>query len=90
MINYKDLSRRGLIKLNEDFDKENDDALLEYLNTTLNDYELIRPQEQRIADADEMKDAIKDTPKNIAKACKDPEIAAGVIGEAVKTIIGLF
>lgn len=90
MINYKDLSRRGLIKLNEDFDKENDDALLEYLNTTLNDYELIRPQEQRIVDADEMKDAIKDAPKNIAKAFKDPEIAAGVIGEAVKTIIGLF
>lgn len=52
---YEDLSRRGLIRLNKDFDQENDAALLQYLTENDQKYENIRPVEKVIEGADKLK-----------------------------------
>lgn len=52
---YEDLSRRGLIQLNKDFDQENDAALLQYLTENDQKYENIRPVEKVIEGADKLK-----------------------------------
>ena len=44
--NYEDLSRRGLIKLDHDFDKQNNGALSKYLAKHEDEYEDIRPVEK--------------------------------------------
>ena len=46
--NYEDLSRRGLIKLDHDFDKQNNGALSKYLAKHEDEYEDIRPVEKVI------------------------------------------
>ena len=53
---YEDLSRRALIQLGTDFDKDNDAELLAYLSEKSDDYEGIRPVEKVIARVDELKD----------------------------------
>lgn len=52
---YEDLSRRGLIQLNRDFDQENDAALLHYLTENDQKYENVRPVEKVIEGADRLK-----------------------------------
>lgn len=53
-MNYNELSRRGLIKLNNDFDQENDNALKNYLDAAEDDrYEGIRIFEQVAEEFDE-------------------------------------
>ena len=59
MSNYNELSRRGLIKLNNDFDIANDNALKEFLNSSSEGYEGIRPHEQMIEKMDETIDRVK-------------------------------
>ena len=59
MSNYNELSRRGLIKLNNDFDIANDNALKEFLNSSSEGYEAIRPHEQMIEKMDETIDRVK-------------------------------
>lgn len=54
---YEDLSRRGLIQLNRDFDQDNDAALLQYLTENDQKYENIRPVEKAIEGADKLKGA---------------------------------
>lgn len=54
---YEDLSRRGLIQLNKDFDQDNDAALLQYLTENDQKYENIRPVEKAIEGADKLKGA---------------------------------
>lgn len=43
---YECLSRRALIQLNKDYDAENDEALLKYLQAHLEQYEEIRAVEK--------------------------------------------
>lgn len=57
MENYGQLSRRGLIKLNEDFDAKNDEMLLEYLKESGENYEEIRPVEKAVEYVDAVLDA---------------------------------
>lgn len=66
MENYGQVSRRGLIKLNEDFDSANENMLLEYLKENDGNYEEVRPVEKAIEyvdmvteSADEAKTGIK-------------------------------
>ena len=60
---YEDLSRRALIKLSQDFDMDNDDALLRYLDKKLeenpNTYESIRIPERVIVVADKTATEVK-------------------------------
>ena len=56
--NYQDLSRRGLIKLNTDFDAENGNKLHDYLSENESNYEGIRPVEKIIERCDEIKDTV--------------------------------
>ena len=60
---YEDLSRRALIKLSQDFDMDNDDALLRYLDKKLeenpNTYESIRITERVIVVADKTATEVK-------------------------------
>ena len=58
MSNYNELSRRGLIKLNNDFDIEHDNELKEFLNNS-DGYEGIRPHEQMIEKLDETTEKVK-------------------------------
>lgn len=55
---YEDLSRRGLIKLNNDFDDDNDAALLKYLTEKGDNYENIRFVESIINGADQVVDTV--------------------------------
>ena len=60
---YEDLSRRALIKLSQDFDMDNDDALLRYLDKKLeenpNTYESIRIPERVMVVADKTATEVK-------------------------------
>lgn len=53
---YQDLSRRGLIKLNEDFDNENEGKLLDYLSKNDDRYENVRTIEKIVERCDQVKD----------------------------------
>ena len=53
MSNYHELSRRGLIKLNEDFDIENNNALKAYLLNHRDNYENIRAHEALVEKMDD-------------------------------------
>lgn len=59
MSNYNELSRRGLIKLNNDFDTANNNALKEFLNNSEDVYEGIRPHEHMIEKLDETAERVK-------------------------------
>lgn len=53
MSNYHELSRRGLIKLGEDFDIENNNALKDYLLNHRDSYENIRAHEALVEKMDD-------------------------------------
>lgn len=55
---YNDLSRRGLIKLNNDFDRENNNSLKQFLNDNRSEYEGIRPHEKMFDKLDDVHDEI--------------------------------
>lgn len=57
MKHYKDLSRRALIKLGKDFDDENNDMLIDFLNDNSESYEDVRPIERVIEKADHVKES---------------------------------
>lgn len=63
--NYADLSRRGLIQLNKDFDEDNDGKLLQYLSENGEKYEDIRPIEAIIDRADQACEIIGDSGRKI-------------------------
>lgn len=56
--NYKDLSRRGLIKLNSDFDEANNNQLHDFLSDNEANYEGVRPVEKIIETCDSIRDSI--------------------------------
>lgn len=56
---YEELSRRGLIKLNHDYDNESGNALKEFLNESNTVYEPIRPIEQVIDKLDKTTEAME-------------------------------
>ena len=66
---YQDLSRRALIKLNSDFDSENNNALLNYLNEKLEAdsscYEPIRVSERVIVCGDKIGAGVKKSIENM-------------------------
>lgn len=66
---YQDLSRRALIKLNSNFDSENNNALLNYLNEKLeadsNYYEPIRVSERVIVCGDKIGAEVKKSIENM-------------------------
>ena len=66
--NYRDLSRRGLIRLNQNFDAANDAALLDYLTEHGDDYENIRPVEKVIERFDTVKDTLSASKQGIRNA----------------------
>ena len=59
MSNYNELSRRGLIKLNNEFDIAHNNELKEFLNNSIDGYEGIRPHEQMIEKLDETTEKVK-------------------------------
>lgn len=64
MTDYKDLSRRALIKLNKDFDAENNDALILYLQKHQDQYEKIRFSEKIIDTGDNIYEKASTTCSN--------------------------
>lgn len=66
--NYKDLSRRGLIRLGNDYDAANDNALHNFLNDGTRTYEGIRPFEEVAARADDVVDCLKDKGDEVSKS----------------------
>lgn len=78
---YKDLSRRALIKLGSDYDKENDEALINYLKDHNDEYESVRDVEKII----EKSDMICQTLKCNSSVLKD--IAAKESGKILDSVI---
>lgn len=71
MANYNDLSRRGLIKLNNDFDKTHNNDLHNFLNNSTNEYEGIRPIESIVDRMDEVGATIHGKGDIISKTMMD-------------------
>ena len=71
MAQYNELSRRGLIKLNHDFDDTNDNALHEFLNGAQEPYEAIRPFEQIAQRVDELSGVLKDKGDTVSQSMMD-------------------
>lgn len=65
---YRDLSRRGLIQLNEDFDNENEGMLLDYLSKNDDKYENVRTIEQIVERCDQVKESMTTTGSSFKKA----------------------
>lgn len=71
MANYNEISRRGLIKLNTDFDHANDNQLKDYFDACETDgkhYERIRPHEQIIERLDEVTGALEGRVDAVSKS----------------------
>lgn len=80
---YEDLSRRALIKLNHDYDRDNDEALLKYLEEMdpTENYEKVRMTERIVATGDHIYDTITGNTgaiKAVAKTAVD-----GMLDKAV-------
>ena len=59
MPSYNELSRRGLIKLGNDYDVANNNGLKDFLNNASGGYESVRPHEQMIEKLDEAAEKVK-------------------------------
>lgn len=68
MANYEGLSRRGLINLNHDFDKDNNNMLKEYLGDNEAGYEEIHPYEEVIDRMGDVSDALQDRMDTVSKS----------------------
>lgn len=85
---YRDLSRKALIKLNEDFDADNDGALLDYLTKKEENGECYEPIlfiEKATARIDTLKEKVSNTTDSIAKS--DTNEAIKQAADAVSIII---
>lgn len=56
---YNELSRRGLIKLNNDFDITHNNELKDFLNNSTEVYEGIRPHEKMVEELDNTTEKVK-------------------------------
>lgn len=79
---YEELSRRGLIKLNRDYDVESNNALKEFLNNSQTVYEPIRPIEQVIDKIDKTTEAMEARGSAVSDAIMDR------VNHVFDTIIG--
>ena len=88
---YEDLSRRGLIQLNKDFDQDHDGELLHYLSENSDKYEGIRPIEAIIDRADQASEIIGDTGRKIKTIVADEggKLLEGVI-DAISDIADMI
>lgn len=71
---YEELSRRGLIKLGHDYDRDNNDALANYLNqaeSTGSAYEEVRPAEVILDKADAVAQKLSDAGTTAAYSLLD-------------------
>lgn len=66
--NYEDLSRRGIIALNKDFDKDNNDILNNYLEANDEKYEGIRTIESVLAKVDKITNKAENSGELIKEA----------------------
>lgn len=92
---YECLSRRALIKLNNDFDAENDEMLLKYLEEHLDSYEEIRPVEKISDSVDNVVEKAKDSAtkiKTVFTEEKDALMESGlnVIDTTSKLVSGML
>ena len=71
MANYGELSRRGLIKLNNDYDKANDNALNDFLDQHDGFYEEIRPYEQIAEKLDDVTETLQQKGSQVSNAMMD-------------------
>lgn len=71
MSNYGELSRRGLIKLNNDFDKANENQLKNFLDSSDTEYEGIRPFEAIAERMDEVSEVVKKKSDTVSQAMMD-------------------
>lgn len=78
---YEDISRRGLIKLGHDFDRDNEAALQRYLAENGENYENIRTVEKVIVRADQITETVKEAASRLKTA------ASGSSGIVKKIII---
>lgn len=98
MAEYRELSRRGLIKMCMDYDIQNKDQLAAFLNSHARDYETIRAAELAIDKADQYAGVAMEAYDSFKKtAAKDSDatcsrlvarMAGKVVGKAVKTVTG--
>ena len=72
-MNYNDLSRRGLIDLNAKYDKENDNALYDFMveKNKETGFERIRPFEQVADRIDKVNASIRNSNDNIKQKFAD-------------------
>lgn len=68
MAAYKDLSRRGLIRLNRDYDDKSDNALFDFYQEHSDEYEGVRPFEQIVERVDELSDKLKDKKDTVSES----------------------
>lgn len=78
---YEDISRRGLIKLGHDFDRDNEAALQRYLAENGDNYENIRTAEKVIVRADQIGETVKEAASKLRTA------ASGSSGIVKKIVI---
>jgi len=71
MANYNAFSRRGLIKMNNDYDKVSNGALHNFLEDKEDNYEEVRPFEQIAERLDEVTETIQERGGMISNAMMD-------------------
>lgn len=88
MAQYNELSRRGLIKLNHDFDAANDNALHEFLNGAQESYEGIRPFEEIAQRVDELSGVLNDKKDAVSQSMMDRvnHVFDGVVKSLVEEV----
>lgn len=92
---YEDLSRRGLIELNKDFDVENDGALMKFLAENGDNYEDIRPIESIIDRVDQVAETVSNAGYKIKSVIGKEggnllESVIGAIADAADIVTGDF
>ena len=83
---YEDLSRRGLIRLNHDFDAEHGGVLHQYLSEHGDEYENIRPVENVINRVDQIVETVSSSTRGIREAFKHADgkkVAVSVLDAVV-------
>lgn len=85
---YRDLSRRGLIELNQDFDKDNENMLINYLHENEDEYENIRIIERVVDKCDKIKQSMSFAGIGLKKAMeKGIDIAFEKASTVVSSVV---
>ena len=76
---YEDLSRKGLIKLGHDFDRDNDGALQHYLAEHGDNYQNIRPVESVIERVDQIVETVSAPIRRVKKSAEENDCKKTVV-----------